>query len=373
MMTHARNLLLLALAVAGVPAVAQPPARDTLVSPEVRPDRTVTFRIRAPKAAQVTLFGAWMPVGSQQPMVRDADGVWSVTVGPLAPNGYLYSFTVDGVTIADPVNPDIKLRQRTSASLLEIPGNPPEPWEIRDVPHGAVEVSWLKSKVLDGSTRQVFVYLPPGYGKSTTRYPVLYLLHGSGDVPASWTQAGKANLILDNLIADRKAAPMIVVMPGGHAVPFGSARAVQAKNTELFEEYLVDEIVPWVEASYRTARGRENRAIAGLSMGGGQAFNVGFAHLDLFSAIGVFSASGGADLAGRFQQQLAHPAATNSKLKVFWIGIGKQDAGYERAKQFSAALQGAHIEHPFVETEGGHVWAVWRWALSEYAPLLFRR
>jgi enterochelin esterase family protein len=370
-MTRAATLLFVVTAAA--PVLAQPPAPDRLVSPEIRPDRTVTFRIRAPKAAQVTLFGAWMPVGTQQPMTKDAEGVWSVTVGPLAPNGYLYTFTVDDVTIADPVNPDVKLRQRTSASLLEVPGNTPAPWEVRDVPHGSVEVAWLKSKVLDGSTRQVFVYLPPGYGKSAARYPVLYLLHGSGDVPASWTQAGKANLILDSLIADKKASAMIVVMPGGHAVPFGSAREVQAKNTPLFQDYLVREIMPWVDASYRTARGRENRAIAGLSMGGGQAFNVGFGRLDLFSALGVFSASGGADLAARFKEQLADPRGTNSKLKILWIAMGKQDGGYQRAKQFADELRKSQIKHEFVETEGGHVWAVWRWALSEFTPLLFRR
>ena len=168
---NVRNILLLAHAVVAAAslAIAQPPPADTLVSPEVQRDRKVTFRIRAPKAAQVTLFGAWMPLGTQEPMTKDAaTGLWSVTVGPLAPNGYLYSFTVDGVTVADPVNPDIKLRQRTSASLLEIPGDPPAPWEVRDVPHGSVDTNWLKSKVLDNpSTRQVFVYLPPGYEKAS--------------------------------------------------------------------------------------------------------------------------------------------------------------------------------------------------------------
>lgn len=370
---NARKLLLLAVVVAVGRGLAQPPPPDTLVSPEVRPDRTVTFRIRAPKSAQVTLFGAWMPLGTQEPMTKDADGIWSVTLGPLAPNGYLYTFTVDGVTIADPVNPDVKLRQRTSASLLEIPATPPATWEARDVPHGSVEVNWLKSKVLDGSTRQVFVYLPPGYDKSAARYPVLYLFHGSGDVAASWTQAGKANLILDSLIAEKKAVPMIVVMPAGHAVPFGSAPAIQAKNTPLFEAYLFQEIIPWVDARYRTAPGRENHAIAGLSMGGGQSSNIGFAHLDTFSAIGIFSSSGGAEFANKFKQQLADPKGTNAKLKVFWMGIGKQDAGYQRAKQFSGMLTKSQIKHTFLETGGGHVWAVWRWALAEFAPLLFHR
>ena len=370
---NARELLLLAVVTAASRGLAQPPPPDTLVSPEVRPDRSVTFRVRAPKATQVSLFGAWMPLGTQKPMIKDADGIWSVTVDPLPPNGYLYTFTVDGVTVADPVNPDVKLRQRTSASILEIPASSPAPWEVRDVPHGSVEVTWLKSKVLDNSTRQVFVYLPPGYEKSAARYPVLYLFHGSGDVPASWTQAGKANLILDSLIADRKATPMIVVMPPGHAVPFGSAPAVQAKNTPLFEEYLFKEIIPWVDAKYRTAPGRENHAIAGLSMGGGQSSNIGFAHLDRFSAIGIFSSSGGAEFANRFKEQLADPKKTNASLKVLWIGIGKQDAGYERSKQFSELLTRNQIRHTFQETDDGHVWAVWRWALSEFTPLLFHR
>lgn len=367
------KLLLSAVLVFAARGLAQPPPPDPLVSPEIRPDRQVTFRIRAPQAHQVTLFGAWMAAGTQAPLTKDAEGVWSVTLGPIAPSGYLYSFTVDGVTIADPVNPDVKLRQRTSASLLEIPATPPAPWEVHDVPHGTVEVNWLKTKVINGETRQVFVYLPPGYDKSTARYPVLYLLHGSGDVAASWTQAGKTNLILDSLIAEKKAVPMIVVMPPGHAVPFGSRPEVQAKNTPLFEEYLLKEIVPWVDSKYRVAAGRENRAIAGLSMGGGQSSNIGFGHLELFGAIGVFSSSGGADWATRYKTQFADPKGTNAKLSVFWMGIGKQDPGYQRAKQFSEMLTKSQIRNTFHETEGAHVWSVWRWCLTEFAPLLFRR
>ena len=366
------KLLCAVLAFAGA-ALAQPPPPDTLVSPEIHPDRTVTFRVRAPKAAEVTMFGAWMPAGTQQPLAKGADGIWTVTLGPIAPNGYLYTFTIDGVTVADPVNPDVKLRQRTSASLLEIPGTPAEPWEARDVPHGSVDANWLKSKVIEGQTRQVFVYLPPGYEKSNARYPVFYLLHGSGDIAFSWVQAGKANLIFDSLIADKKATPMIVVMPLGHAVPFGSAPEIQAKNTPLFEEYLLKEIMPWAEAKYRIAPGRENRAIAGLSMGGGQSSNVGFGHLDLFSAIGIFSSSGGADFDKRFKAQFDNPKDTNAKLKVLWMGIGKDDPGYQRAKQFSEMLTKAQIKNTFRETEGAHVWSVWRWALAEFTPLLFKR
>lgn len=353
-------------------ALAQPPPRDTLVSPEVRADRRVTFRIRAPKSSRVTLFGSWMPLGTEEPMTKDADGIWSVTAGPLAPNGYLYTFNVDGLTIADPVNPNVKLRQRTSASLVEVPGNPPALWEARNVPHGGVEINWLQSRVI-GDTRQVWVYTPPGYEKTASaRYPVLYLFHGSGDVAASWTQAGRANLILDSLIAEKKAAPMIVVMPLGHAVPFGSAQEVQAKNTPLFEEYLLKEVMPWAESKYRVAPGRLNRAIAGLSMGGGQSSNIGFGHLDLFSAVGVFSSSGGPEFANRHKAALADSKGTNSKIVTFWIAIGKQDAGLTRAQQFSALLDQNQIKHIYVETDGGHVWAVWRWCLGEFAPLLFR-
>jgi enterochelin esterase-like enzyme len=369
----ARSLILAAVVLALV-GTAQPPPRDSLVSPEIHPDRRVTFRVRAPKAGRVTLFGSWMPLSTEEPMAKDAGGVWSVTVGPLAANGYLYTFNVDGVTIADPVNPNVKLRQRTSASLLEVPGLPPELWETRDVPHGSVEINWLRSKVIQGETRQVWVYLPPGYGRNpSTRYPVLYLLHGSGDVAASWTQAGRANLILDSLIAEKRAVPMIVVMPLGHAVPFGSPSEVQAKNTPLFEEYLLKEIMPWAETKFRLAPGRLNRAIAGLSMGGGQASNIGFGHLELFSAIGVFSSSGGPDFAARHKAPLADPSGTNAKLRVFWIAIGKQDAGLERAQQFAGLLEQNRIRRGYVETDGGHVWSVWRWCLGEFAPMLFRK
>ena len=233
---------LLSLAASGF---VQTPSPDGLVSPEVHADGRVTFRIRAPKAAEVTLFGDWMPVGSKHPMTKDAEGVWSATIGPIEATLHLYSFTVDGVTMADPVNPRIKLRQRTSASLVEVPANPTAPWEVRDVPHGSVDVNWRRSQVINGQTRQIFVYLPPGYENNPRqRYPVLYLLHGNGDTAESWTQAGSANLILDNLIAEKKARPMIVVMPLGHAVPFGSPREIAAKNTPLMEEYLLKEIMP---------------------------------------------------------------------------------------------------------------------------------
>src|SRR5436190_8673611 len=211
------SFLLLACSV----AFAQTSRVDTLTSPEVQIDRRVTFRVRAPKAFEVSLSGDWMTPNTQQAMTRDEEGVWSATVGPLEPGLAIYTFTVDGVTTPDPVNPRIKLRARTSASLVDVPGNSPELWEARDVPHGKVEVNWETSKVC-GDTRAYYVYTPPGYktGLWSKRYPVLYLLHGNNDTAAGWTDVGKANFILDNLIAEKRAEPMIVVMPFGHAVTY---------------------------------------------------------------------------------------------------------------------------------------------------------
>lgn len=207
---------------------------------------------------------------------------------PLKATGHLYWFNLDGVAIADPVNPVIKRRQRTSASLVEVPSASPAPWELRDVPHGAVVIEWRKSILLN-RTERVVLYLPPGYETSKTRYPVLYLVHGSGDVPESWIEAGHANLILDNLIAEGKAKPMIVVMPAGHAVPFGTQHNNPVNNSELFDRYLTTEVMPVMETKYRVAAGAQNRAMAGLSMGGSHTIYTGFHHPGEFSALGIFS------------------------------------------------------------------------------------
>jgi enterochelin esterase-like enzyme len=344
---------------------------DTLESPEIHAGGTVTLRIRAPKAAEVTLSGDWMPAGSAEKMTRDDQGVWSVTVGPLAPQVYLYTFKVDGLSIADPVNPRIKLRARTSASLMEVPGE--EVWQFRDVPHGKVEINLHKSRVL-GAPRQVFVYTPPDYGRNpAARYPVLYLFHGNNDVAAGWTFTGNAHLILDNLLAEKKAVPMLIAMPWGHAVPFGAPREQQARNNALFEQYLLEEVIPLVDSNYRTAPGPANRAVAGLSMGGSQALQIGLGHLDTVGSIGVFSAGKPRDFEQRYAGLLEHPKETNQRLKLLWIGVGKQDALLENVRQLRAALSQRDIRHVGFETEGGHFYPVWRRFLAEMAPLLFRQ
>jgi len=258
----------------------------------------------------------------------------------------------------------------TSASLVDVPGHPPELWEARDVPHGAVEVNWQKSKVT-GDTRAYHVYTPPGYhpGRST-RYPVLYLLHGNNDTAAGWTDVGKANFILDNLLAEKKAVPMIIVMPWGHAVPYAGS---QSNNTATFERYLIEEVIPQIEKKYRVARGRENRAIVGLSMGGGHALQIGLNHLELFSAVAAFSSAVPGNFESRFKPLLDDPDGTNRKLKQLWIGCGRQDPAFERNQKLSELLTAHKVRNTFHPTEGLHNFAVWRRYLVEVAPLLFRK
>ena len=356
--------------------------QDTLVSPELHPDRTVTFRIRAPQATTVTLTGDWLATpssatGGVMPMTRDADGVWGVTSVPLEPTVHLYFFTVDGLAIADPINPRIKLRVRTSASLVEVPGTPTPPWQLRDVPHGSVDWNVHHSTSYN-DTHEFLVYLPPGYFTSKARYPVLYLVHGAGDTALGWTTAGAANLILDNLIAEKKAVPMIVVMPfngsNNPAPPAAAAPGAGAPAASPFENYVLKELIPYVDAKYRVASGRQNRAMAGLSAGGAATYNVGLKHLELFSAFGMFSAAGGggADFATRYPQLAADPKGTNAKINVFWIGCGTEDPLDKAAKTFDAELTKLQIKHAYADREGGHVWPIWRWALAEFAPLLFQ-
>jgi enterochelin esterase-like enzyme len=346
----------------GAAAFSQTPAPDGLVSPEVRHDRTVTFRIRAPKASEVTLYGDWMPPGKPEPMTKDPDGVWGLITAPLEATGHLYWFNVDGVAMADPVNPVIKRRQRTSASLVEVPAASPAVWELRDVPHGTVVTEWRKSNVLN-RTERVILYLPPDYEKSKTRYPILYLNHGSGDIPESWVEAGHANLILDNLIAEGKAKPMIVVMPAGHALPFGARPNAGVSNDELFDRYLTTEVMPAMETKYRVAPGSRNRALAGLSMGGSHTIYTGFHHPGDFSALGIFSP-------GLFhvdsEMRGAQPA-------LIWISCGDVDTTvqYPRVKAWAESLDKAGIRETFRTYQGAHTWPVWRESLAEFLPLIF--
>jgi enterochelin esterase family protein len=366
-------VVLLALGTAAAAQPGSPAPGDTLQSPEVHPDRKVTFRLRAPKASEVTVAGEWTrpgaPPNAPEKMARDAQGVWSITVGPLEPNIYIYVFNVDGMTVTDPINPLVKLRARTSASMVEIPGG--QPWQVRDVPHGTLAIHTHPAATLGGATRQVYVYTPPGYEKSPrTRYPVLYLFHGNNDLAAGWTMAGRANLILDNLIADKKAVPMVVVMPWGHALPFGARPAAgQPGNNDLFEKYLLEEVRPLVEGRYRIASGRQSRAIVGLSMGGAQALQIGLGHRDQFDAIGVFGAG---MVRGDFESRYKDLRSQGGAGLLF-IGVGKEDGVLPRARELADALRAHGFSPTYHEVEGGHTYPTWRKLLVEIAPLLFKK
>ena len=299
-------------------------AQDLLVSPEIHSDRRVTFRVKAPNAKEVAFLADW---GAREPMKKAAGGVWTFTTDPIPPSTYIYSFELDGVPIVDPVNPIVKLRARGSASLLTVPGSPPALWDLRQVPHGSVTAEWQPSEVLSHHPI-VTVYTPPSYRNSPKMtYPVLYLLHGNNDTPVGWTMVGKANLIADNLIAEGKVEEMIIVMPFGHAVPYSSSPEARRNNTALFESYLFGEVIPLIEDRYRVKEGREHRALAGLSMGGAQATQIGFLNLDTFSTVAAFSGVTSADLAERMPAVFRDSAATNKLLAKVFIACGLQDEG----------------------------------------------
>jgi enterochelin esterase-like enzyme len=355
-------------------ASAQRPAPEPpIISAEVHPDRTITFRLPAPKAADAAV-NIEFAQGAQR-MEKDDKGVWSITLGPAAPEIYTYTFTVDGVRNIDPNNPNLKTGVRTTSSLIEIPAAEPTFYDPRPVPHGTVHLHLYESKSLN-MARQVLVYTPPGYEKQKGKYPVLYLLHGSGDTETGWDSVGRANVILDNLLAEGKAKPMIVVMPFGHPEPSVGFGSIHPPNPDrsAFNRDLLEDIMPFVESTYRISAKADTRALAGLSMGGAQSLNIGLTHLELFHWIGVFSAGmpRSGDPEQTFASAFATPAATNRKIKLFWIGIGRQDPGFESAQHLTELLHRHEIEHEFHPSEGRHAWTVWRHYLAEFAPRLFQ-
>jgi len=343
-------------------------ASGPIVSPEVHADRKVTFRLRAPKAAEVLLNGEWKG-GGKLAMTKDEQGVWSLTVGPLEPDLYGYSFAIDGLTVTDPSNSVLKPMRSPRTSVVDVPGDPPRLHDWQDVPHGTVRLHDYVSKSL-GRRRPLRVYTPPGYDKdSSATYPVLYLFHGSGDNEATWTSFGRAHLIADNLLAQGRAKAMIVVMTDGHAV-VGGGPEMRGKNVEAFGKDLLEDVMPLVESIYRTKADREHRAIVGLSMGGGQSLTVGLNHLDRFAWVGGFSSAIG-NPETTIATALADPSATNAKLRLLWIACGKDDGLVKNAQTLSDVLKAKEIRHELKITEGNHSWPVWRKYLGEFLPLLF--
>jgi enterochelin esterase-like enzyme len=373
-----------------------------VVSPEVNPDKTVTLRYRAANAKEVTLIGELD--GKTYPMTKNENGIWEVKIGPLAPDVYNYQFNIDGIVTMDPTNPSVKLGFGAfpPASMFEIPGD--EFDDARDVPHGTVRVETYHSKSL-GVPRTLWIYTPPGYERGNTRYPVFYLLHGAGNIDSSWMLTGRANYIMDNLIAEGKAKPMIIVNPLGYArmgIGTGPERPVTGATPPpspgaapggapaagapvggrggpgggagggAVGKDLLEDVIPFVEAKFRTLKDPANRALGGLSMGGGQTVAIGFPNTKLFSHLVVMSAGGGQNPEQTYPDFFTNADLVNKQLKLLWVGVGKDDFALAGSKTLDEALTKNNIKHTFRITEGRHEWVIWRHHLHEVAPLMFR-
>jgi enterochelin esterase family protein len=383
--------LLTPFARAQQPAPARPTTRPTtqpttrprgpvVISPDLKPDRRVTFRLLAPKAETVRLNAGDLPGDprQQRTLAKADNGVWELTLGPLDPGTYRYTFNVDGVTVIDSRNQAVSESNGTVWSVVHVPGS-----DFADsspnVPHGAVAQVNYPSSALN-RMRRMHVYTPPGYETSQDKYPVLYLLHGASDCDNSWTSVGRANYILDNLIAAGKARPMIVVMPAGHTGPFtfGAPPSSDGRpnlGASDFENDFTNDIRPFVEKHYRVLADRPNRAIAGLSMGGAQTLNIAATQLEDFGYVGVFSSGlflrNPADWVKEHQAKLDDTSARQG-LKLLWFSTGSQDFLLARTKQTVELFKQHGFEPVFKESPGGHTWINWRNYLNEFAPQLFR-
>ncbi len=350
------------------PAPAPRPARSgPIISPEIGPDHSVTFRLRAPRATEVKVSGQFGPDAT---LTKDAQGLWSITLPSVKPGVHEYRFVTDGLAGIDPSNPMVKPQRWPNTSILHIPSDPQAHWDLQDIPHGVLHEHTYKSKALD-SWRRLVVYTPPGISR-TTRLPVLYLAHGYSDNEGSWTVHGKAHWILDSLIASGKVKPMIVVMPDAHALPPGASGFEDygpANSAALCNE-LIQDIIPLVEASYRVDARPRGRAFAGLSMGGHHALTVALNHHDRFHWVGAFSSA--PPPTRSIQSGLDAATAVNRHLRLFWIACGDKDFLFQRNREFHALLDQNRIKHTYVETEGDHSWPVWRRYLVDFTPQLFR-
>jgi enterochelin esterase-like enzyme len=377
-----------------------------LKSPELSSDDKVTFRLSAPNATTVLLEGSWLGA-VDLPMTKGAGGVWSTTIGPLSPQLYGYWFVVDGVRVLDPSNSETERDGSRYNTLVMVPGPASDLWTFKDVPHGTLEQIWYPSPTLHMDQRRMYVYLPVGYQTDTTKkYPVLYLLHGGGGDEDAWTVMGRATIIMDNLIASGKAAPMIVVMPNGNATqsvsqgfgygpipspqqviapapnPVGAppagpgGRAPQTTGNPFppyagsYPESLVKDVIPFVEKTYRVVPDKAHRAIAGLSMGGGQTIVTTNNNPDTFDYIAVFSSGVQNASDPTFLSQL--DAIRKANLKLYWTGAGDIDQAHDRTVALEAALKAKGFPTSYKEIPGRHYWFLWRDFLGDYASKIFK-
>jgi enterochelin esterase family protein len=415
-------LSLLLCAIAAYSQLGRGPQGPRVVSPEILPDKKVTFRLMAPKAGSVVLNGNW-DAGTNIPMTRDDQGIWSVTVGPLGEQLWGYSFSVDGVKVLDPGNGEYQRDGNRYDHLLMISGPASDLWDFKpDVPHGVVQAVWYPSEILKQKERRMYVYTPPDYFTGKSKYPVLYLLHGGGGDEDAWTTMGRANIIMDNLIAQGKAKPMIVVMPNGNptqivsqgyaygptpprqsvtapapppvqaaqglgagrgpgapatpgapapgaAAPGGApaARPAQAYRGS-YPHSLVSEIIPFIEKNYRVIANKNSRAIAGLSMGGGHTVQATNNNPGVFGWIGVWSA-GGQDTP-EFLSALTK--LKEAGVKEYWIGAGTTDFALKGSETLLAVAKKAGLNPSYHTAPGAHYWFIWRQFLGEFGSILFR-
>ena len=377
-----------------------------VVSPQVNAERTVTLRLYAPKATEVRVTGEILNGAQPAAMTKGEDGIWSATMPAVPPDVYTYAFNVDGVNTPDPRNPWVKLVSSTGlASMVQVPGDGPQYYDSKPVPHGLLQIMTYESKAT-GATRQAYVYTPPDYLRSNTRYPVLYLLHGGGDLDPGWSQTGRAHIIMDNLIAEKKARPMVVVMPvarGGGSLglgPSGMAPGITAAGNVVpgagrgggapgaggppaapvtpavlqpFAQDFVGDLMPAVERTFRVSTRPQDRAIAGLSAGGAATINTSFSRPDLFRYIVIMSAGGGANLEALYPKFFGNGAAAAKQMKLIWLGAGDADFALNGTKGISETLNKHAVKHSLLIRPGyRHEWRLWRLDLWEFAPLLFQ-
>ncbi len=371
--------------------VAQPPARPAFRMPaviksaEILPDNSVIFRLLSKNAGSVSVSGDWMPgMGASVPMVKNDTNLWVLKAGPLKPELYSYTFLIDGVRVLDPNNPLVKRDGRRNENMFIVPGAESELYSVHEVPHGTLSKIWYNSPSLK-LNRRMYVYTPAGYEDNQNKYPVFYLLHGGGGDEDAWTTLGRECQIMDNLISEGKAKPMIVVMPNGN--PGQEAAFTDAPvTTEMqapydmgagkFEESMVKDIIPYIESHFRVIAGSDNRALAGLSMGGMQTITLTDNYPGMFGYIGVMS-MGLVDMSTMGlkpdpEQDAKFEALKNSGYKLYWVGVGKEDFLYKSVQNLRNALDKHGLKYTYRESTGGHSWANWRIYLSEFAPLLFK-